>query len=406
MYLLGRGVRQDYTWAAYWYGRLAGDGHGTAQILLAGMHEDGKGVPQDLSRAAFWYRRAAEQGFARAQGKLAALYVDGRGVPRDLVQAWVWFDLAAARGRDSAARERTKLSLRLSETELAKATELSRELSRLPIARPVRGNPDLPNVPEMVPIEAGCFAMGGVPSEVDRQDNQAQRLLCVERFFFSRHEVTRGQYAEFVEETGRAESGGCHTHGSGTWRFRAERNWRDPGFVQSDEHPVVCVSRDDALAYVSWLSERHGRSYRLPTEAEWEYAARAGAETARHWGDNAGQACSWGNVGDRALHRYYPDWSWEIHLCNDGHVHTSPVGNYGANPFGLHDMAGNVWEWTCSSYEPVYRGAETRCATNVQDGVARGGSWSNSPVWVRASARFANKAEVRFDLLGFRLAHD
>lgn len=406
MYLLGRGVRQDHTWAAYWYGRLADVGHGTAQVLLGGMYEEGKGVPRDLSRAAFWYRRAAEQGFPTAQAKLGAMYADGRGVPQNLVQAWVWFDLAAAGGQDEAARERTRISVRLDAEELVEARELSRELNPLSVARPVQEDTVAAATPGMIAVEAGCLTMGSGPDEVGRHNNEAQHSLCVDGFYLSRYEVTRGQFAEFVSDTGYAVPDGCRTHRDGSWEFRPERNWRAPGFVQNDSHPVVCVSREDADAFAAWLSERRGRDYRLPTEAEWEYAARAGSDAARHWGDGKEQACSWGNVGDDMLRQQYADWSWEIHLCDDGYVHTAPVGSYRTNSFGLHDMLGNVWEWTCSSYEPVYRGAESGCAQDGRGGVVRGGSWSNSPGWVRSSARFAIEARVRFDLVGFRLVHD
>ena len=411
MYLLGRGVRQDHSQAAYWYGGLAEDGYATAQYLLGGMYEDGTGVAKDVPRAILWYRRAAEQGSIGAQAKLGEMYLQGHGVAKDLAQAWVWFELAAAKGHEDAAMERTRLRLGLSEEELARAMRLARALSPPPIAQPVESESelDLARAPEMVRIEAGCFAMGSDPSEAGRHDNEPWHSVCVEDFSISRYEVTRGQYAAFVSETGREAPDGCQTYGDGGWgpRFgRSGRSWRDPGYAQNDDHPVACVSRDDALAYARWLSERQGQSYRLPTEAEWEYAARAGSGAARHWGDDAGRACLWGNVGDRALQRHYREWSWTIHPCNDGYVHTAPVGNYRASPYGLHDMVGNLWEWTCSAYDAAYRGAEHRCTWGGRNGVVRGGSWSNSPRWARSAGRFENRVDARFDLLGFRLAHD
>ena len=408
MYVLGHGVRQDDSSAAYWYGRLAEDGHVTAQSLLADMYEDGRGVEKDPRRAVYWYRRAAEQGHAGAQAKLGAMYSQGHGVARDLVQAWAWLDLAAARGHDAAARERTSLRLRLGEEELAQAVKLSRELSPLPVAQPVESEIelDLAQAPELVRIKSGCFAMGSDPGEPGRHDNEARHSVCVEDFSISRYEVTRGQYAVFVKETGRGGSDDCQTYDDGGWASRAGRSWRDPGFAQSDDHPVVCVSRDDALAYARWLSELRGRGYRLPTEAEWEYAARAGSGAARPSGNDPGQTCRWANVGDRALHRHYREWRWTLHPCDDGHVHTAPVGSYRRSRYGLHDMVGNVWEWTCSSYDAAYRGAERRCAPGAHSGVARGGSWSNSPRWTRSAGRFGSRVDARFDLVGFRLAHD
>ena len=230
--------------------------------------------------------------------------------------------------------------------------------------------------------------------------------MCVEAYSISRHEVTRGQYASFVNETGRPTPDTCHTYGAGGWIARAGYSWRNPGYTQGDDHPVTCVSRDDALAYARWLSEGQGIDYRLPTEAEWEYAARAGSASARHWGEDAGRACTWGNVGDQALAMHYREWPWQVHPCDDGYVHTAPVGSFRVSLYGLHDMLGNVWEWTCSSYDPGYRGAQRACGSDDRNGVVRGGSWSNSPRWVRAAARFENRIDARFDLVGFRLVHD
>lgn len=413
MYSIGRGVRQDRSRAAYWYGRLAEDGHVIAQHLLAGMYEEGKGVAKELPRAVFWYGRAAEQGYVQAQAKLGEMYLEGNGVARDLMQAWVWFDLAAAGGHDKAARERTRVRARLSAAELAEAMELSRELSPLSVAPPIESEaePELARGLEMVRIGSGCFAMGSNPTETGRHDNETRHPACVDDFSLSRYEVTREQYAAFVSDTGREEPDGCLLYdGDAAWVFRPGHSWRDPGYVQGDDHPVACVSREDALAYARWLSDRRGHNYRLPTEAEWEYAVRAEQRsetgTARPWGDDAEQSCLWANVGDRALHRHYREWPWTIHRCDDGHVHTAPVGSFRVSRYGLHDMVGNVWEWTCSRYDAEYRGREHRCASDAGEGVVRGGAWSNSPRWTRSASRFASRTDTRFDIVGFRLAHD
>ena len=414
LYSVGRGVPKDHARAAHWYGLLAEDGHLTAQYLLARRYEQGAGGAQDLARAVHWYERAAGQGHLRAQVKLGEMYSRGGAIEEDLVRAWMWFDLAAVRGHELAARERERLELFLSEQDLARAMRLSgvrslplsvRQVEAVPPPRPEPRPPPTP-APDMVRISEGCFAMGSSPSEVGRHENESRHPVCVEEFSISRHEVTRGQYASFVSETGRRTPDTCHTYRDGGWRSRAGRSWRNPGYAQSDDHPVTCVSRDDALAFAKWLSKRRGTSYRLPTEAEWEYAARAGSGAARYWGEDAERACTWGNVGDRSLLRHYRDWSWQAHSCDDGHVHTAPVGSFRVNLYGLHDMAGNVWEWTCSSSDPAYRGAERLCASGDRSGVVRGGSWSNSPRWVRAAARFDNQADARFDIVGFRLAHD
>ena len=248
--------------------------------------------------------------------------------------------------------------------------------------------------------------MGSDGSESGRGEDESRHPACVEGFFIARFEVTRGQYAAFVEATGRDEPGDCYVYRDSSWTLLRGHSWRAPGFVQTEEHPVTCVSRDDATAYAKWLSRRHGLRYRLPTEAEWEYAARGGMHSSRHWGDDPALACRFANIGDRSLHRHFPGWTWTIHPCNDGFVYTAPIGSFRENRYGLFDILGNVWEWTCSPYDEGFRGAENRCAAGAGSAVARGGSWSNSPRWVRSAGRFANRSDVRFDLVGFRLARD
>ena len=413
MHLLGQGGPRDESRAAHWYTSLAEDGHAPAQMLLAGMYEDGRGVARDPHRAAYWYRQSAERGHVGAQVKLGMMYSRGHGVDEDRVRAWAWLDLAAARGDEGAVRELANLRGRLGNEEFAEAMRLRRELDPSDIVvsaivPPPDDEPalDLVRGPEMFRVRSECFTMGSDPAEAGRHENERRHVVCLENFSIARHEVTRGQYATFVDETGRRTPDDCRTYGAGGWVSRAGRSWRAPGYAQSDDHPVVCVSRRDAAAYAAWLSEHLGDRYRLPTEAEWEYAARALEDAARHWGEDSGRACHWANVGDRALHRHYREWPWTIHTCDDGYVHTAPVGRFRANRYGLHDMLGNVWEWTCSSYDPDYRGAERRCAPNGHGGVVRGGSWSNSPRWARSAGRFESQADARFDLVGFRLAHD
>ena len=259
--------------------------------------------------------------------------------------------------------------------------------------------------PEMVRIEGGCFRMGSPESETGREDDERRHRVCVEAFSMGKHEVTRGQYAAFVRETGRADADVCQTYEGGDWDWRSGRSWRSPGHGQGDTHPVVCVSLQEAEAYARWLSEQTGRRYRLPTEAEWEYAARAGTQTSWYWGDDPSRACEYANVADRTAKEKYPDWT--IHACRDGHVHTAPVGGYRANGYGLHDMLGNVWEWTCSEYDEGYGGGESRCASGTGGRrVVRGGAWLGVPTGVRSASRYRTALGLRYGIWGFRLVQD
>ena len=142
--------------------------------------------------------------------------------------------------------------------------------------------------PEMVRIEGGCFQMGSPESEAGDGEVERQHEVCVEPFSIGKHEVTRGQYRAFVRETGRSEGDACVTYESGEGSWRSGRSWRSPGYGQEDTHPVVCVGSEEAEAYARWLSEETGERYRLPTESEWEYAARAGSTTAYPWGNHVG----------------------------------------------------------------------------------------------------------------------
>ncbi len=218
----------------------------------------------------------------------------------------------------------------------------------------------LPFEPEMVLIPAGSFRMGSTKTEnkrhgFDETYNLPKHLVTFAKpFWIGKYPVTRGEYAAFVADSGYAVSD----------------PWRDPGFLQTDHHPVVSVSAEDADAYVAWLSARTGRAYRLPSEAEWEYAARAGTGTVRYWGNGWDRAGRFAHVDE---------------------VRTAPVGTYQPNSFGLHDMLGNVWEWMADCWNDNYSGAPTDgsvwTAGDWSLRPLRGGAWYNSPTNVRAAHR-------------------
>ena len=264
-----------------------------------------------------------------------------------------------------------------------------------------------PICPEMVVIPAGEFSMGSPMSEEGREgDEGPQHLVRVQRFALGRYEVTRGEYAAFAAATGR-DGNGCSTLRDSSWDLAARASWRSPGFPQTDEHPAVCMSWDDARAYVRWLSQETGRNYRLPSEVEWEYAARAGTATSRYWGDGASGQCANSNGADAAFAQRWEDWT--VASCNDGWVFTAPVGTFGANQFGLFDVLGNAREWVEDCWHDSYRDAPSdgRAWTSGGDcsiRALRSGAWTYTPQLLRAANRGYGIAADRVHIRGFRVA--
>lgn len=265
---------------------------------------------------------------------------------------------------------------------------------------------DCADCPLMVTIPGGSFSMGSSPSDISSvvsegakaeniQREAPQHDVMVQPFAMSVTEVTRDQFEAFVREDGYAVLGNCVGNVNGN--IETNLGWRQPGFNQDGNHPVVCVNWDDAKAYARWLSRKTGKDYRLPTEAEWEYAARAGTATTRYWGmDSRSSGCSYANVADSTFQ------------CNDGFATTAPVAQFQANAFGLNDMLGNVWEWTEDCYNASYNGAPADGSAWLTGDcslrVARGGAWI-SPLWeVRFAGRFWLSAAERFHILGFRVS--
>ena len=269
----------------------------------------------------------------------------------------------------------------------------------------------------MVVIAAGTFQMGSPQSEAGRGSYEGPQhpVAVVRPFALSRCEISVGQFRRFVDETGYltdAERGeGCfvlNEKGSSSEQ-RKDRNWRDPGFSQGEEHPVVCVSWNDAKAYADWLSIRTGGAYRLPSEAEWEYAARGDSPQSRFWGDDPEQGCQYANGADQALTQRFNDWQYGTSNCNDGVVFTARTGRYRRNAFGLSDMLGNAWEWTADCWHQNYKGAPNDGSTWEVGGdcalrVVRGGGWYFGPESLRSAIRYWITTGGADDLLGFRLA--
>lgn len=267
---------------------------------------------------------------------------------------------------------------------------------------------DCKECPEMVVVSAGTFQMGAARSESGSGENERPKheVKLAKGFAVGRFEVTRAQFAAFVADSGYKIDSACYVwQHSSTWENQQGRNWRDPGFRQSDDHPVVCVSWKDAQAYLAWLGRKTGKAYRLPSEPEWEYIARGSTKTSRYWGDDLSLACEYANVHDKETqsdHRF----DWEPHDCKDGYSETAPVGKFKPNPFGLYDVLGNVWEWTEDCLSTNYINAPADGSASVAEDcpkrVYRGGGWSG-PALPRSGVRNGNQSNYRSQLLGFRV---
>jgi formylglycine-generating enzyme required for sulfatase activity len=238
----------------------------------------------------------------------------------------------------------------------------------------------------MVVIPAGRFTMGSTAEETTRfnasvelaaQEKPQHRVTIMRPFALSKYPVTRGEFSAFVAAT----------------RYSGNKVWRSPGFAQTDQDPVTRVSYEDAQRYVAWLNKSSGGSaYRLPSEAEWEYAARAGTMTTFYWGETVGNNnANCAGCGSR----------W------DG-KRTSPVGSFAANRFGLYDMAGNVWQWVedcgSSSYAGVPSDGSASLFPHCDQRGVRGGAWNSIPLDLRSANRGGDDPGNRDADLGFRVA--
>ena len=267
---------------------------------------------------------------------------------------------------------------------------------------------------EMVSIPGGTFRMGDLSGEGD-DDEKPVRSVTVPAFLMGKYEVTVGQFRRFVEATEyrtdaeRNTDGneGCYAYTADEgWKWRWGRSWRRPGYSVGDDQPVVCVSWNDATAFIAWLKEQTGENYRLPSEAEWEYAVRAGSTTKYHFGNDESQLCRYANHADTNT-----EFDWRNKSCSDGvGKRTATVGRYQPNSYGLYDLHGNVWEWVQDCWNDSYVGAPTdgRAWMNgdCSRRVVRGGAWYDRPRYVRSAKRLGRTRSYRVDALGFRLAQD
>ncbi len=292
---------------------------------------------------------------------------------------------------------------------------------RLPAGEFLMGSDETP--------EALAAAYPALPKErfaEPRDEKPLHRVRITRAFWMGRHEVTVGQFRRFVEASGYVPESVADGTGGYGWRpgydpaatprgdafeGRDPRySWRDPGFAQDDDHPVVNVTWNDAQALADWLGRTEGRRYRLPTEAEWEYACRAGTRTRYSGDDDPRSLLRTGNVFDASAARHWPRWQPMALDGDDGFAFTAPVGSFAPNAWGLHDMHGNVWEWVAD-----WHGDEYYAASPVDDPqgpaegtvrVRRGGSWHTWPFYARASYRNWNAPATRYTLVGIRLVRE
>lgn len=292
-------------------------------------------------------------------------------------------------------------------------------------ATPPKSFRDCRSCPEMVVIPGGHFLMGSPPDETGRDEMESPlHSVTIRRFAAGKYDVTRGEWRAFVIATHRRTETGCEWVGP-TRDHESTSSWRKLDFPQTDQHPVVCVAWSDAQDFARWLSARTRHHYRLLSEAEWEYAARGGANSAFYWGKGASH--QFANHGLAKCCGGYAEG-------RDRWLFTSPVGSFPPNRFGLYDMSGNVLQYVTDCFVPSYERAPTdgsarnRPETLETSGgladlnganscgyrVVRGGDWGDQAAWIRSAARnFAPPPEpgeklatYRSGGVGFRVARD
>ena len=333
--------------------------HGSAVLtferILKVSEDHGLAVP-----TAFWFRQAGvlhSAGLHERAVEASTRYLKEAGREgkhyREALDVLDAAEVGLAEGRRAEARTR------------AAAARAEREAA-------ARAEAVAASVPEMVSIPAATFRMGCLSWRGCEKDEKPARVVRIPAFVLAKYETTFAQWDV------------CTEHGPCRWV-------PDEGWGRGDR-PVINVSWDDAQAYVGWLSRETGRAYRLPSEAEWEYAARAGTETRYSWGDGIGRnRANCDGCGSR----------WDADR-------TAPAGSFPANPFGVHDMHGNLWEWVADCWNESYRGAPSDgrawlrgdCARRV----LRGGSWKRDPRTLRAANRVREPTDLGANNVGFRVA--
>lgn len=266
--------------------------------------------------------------------------------------------------------------------------------------------------PEMVVIPSGSFTMGfhgGVSKE--RYEGPVRNINIDYAFALGKTEITNSQYQKFIEDTDYISGTGCAIWDGKTFFHTDGKDWRDPGYGREilPEEPVVCVTWNDVKAYTNWLAKKTGKSYRLPSEAEWEYASRAGSSAKYTWGDDPNGGCEEANIYD--LSASNPNRPWTPVTCDDGFASVASVASLKPNNFGLYDMTGNVWEWVQDCYfmpVPYFPrdGSPVESKTQCDRRAVKGGGWSSPLTWQIPTFRGRDPLDRISHLFGFRVALD
>ena len=275
---------------------------------------------------------------------------------------------------------------------------------------------DCPNCPEMVVIPAGSFQMGAAPGENERyevptteagRDEPRHQVIFSKPFALAKLDITRAEFAAFAHPSGFQPRPGCLTVIGNNWTPQPQATWEDPGYPQTDNDPVVCMNELEIGAYLGWLRRTTGKEYRLPSEAEWEYAERAGTNTAFYWGDDPKDACAYENVGDED---YGAKYGVKTPVpCHDGFSDLAPAGSFKPNPFGLYDMAGNVFVLTADCWNETYAGAPSDGSAWMTGDCtrhpARKAAFGNPHAWMfRSANRQAEGNNAKRNRFSFHVA--
>ncbi len=284
---------------------------------------------------------------------------------------------------------------------------------------------DCADCPLMIELPPGSFLMG--TAEANRltdprtgkpatNDGPQHRVDINYQFAIGKYEVTTAEFASFVAATGYRPDGPCMEFSPPeSFEISSQTSWNQTGFPQTELSPVTCASYFDALEYVTWLSAITQKNYRIPSESEWEYAARAGSNSPYFWGDSRFDTCNYANVrsagADAISTRQAIADERDGFPCDDGYVHSSPVGSFLPNAFGLHDMQGNVWEWVADCNHKNYAGAPSDGSAWLDDrgcqfGVIRSGSFLNLVERSSTTVRAGRPREGRATNMGFRVVRD